>query len=97
MPLKRMLDQSGSFDPKSVAIMLEAYDGVVADLRLQAADEKEKAARLVVQLARGRGDLDTASVRNGVTDLIRNEGLTGPNRRRAARYAARLMEPARRA
>jgi hypothetical protein len=52
-----MLDESGSFDPKAVAIMLEAYDGVVVDLRLQAADEREKAARLVMQLARGSGGL----------------------------------------
>ena len=77
MPLKRWLDESGSFDPKAVAIMVEAYDGVVADLRLQATDEKEKAARLVMQLARGRADLDIASLRNGVTDLIRNEARSG--------------------
>jgi hypothetical protein len=72
-----MLDESGSFDPKAVAIMLEAYDGVVADLRLQAADEREKVARLVMQLARGRADLDSASLRSGVTALIRNEGRSG--------------------
>lgn len=77
MPLKHMLDEGGSFDPKAVAIMLEAYDGVVADLRLHAADEREKAARLVMQLARGRADLDSASLRSGVTDLIRNEGRSG--------------------
>jgi hypothetical protein len=77
MPLKRFLDEGGSFDPKAVAIMLEAYDGVVAELRLQAADEREKAARLVMQLARGRSDLDSASLRSGVTDLIRNQGRDG--------------------
>jgi hypothetical protein len=77
MPLKRLLDESGSFDPKAVAIMLEAYDGVVAELGLQATDEREKAARLVMQLARSRVDLDTASLRSGVTDLIRNEGRSG--------------------
>jgi hypothetical protein len=77
MPLKRLLDESGSFDPKAVAIMLEAYDGVVADLGLKATDEKEKAARLVMQLARSQLDLDTASLRNGVTDLIRSEGWSG--------------------
>jgi len=77
MPLKRMLDQSGSFDPKAVAIMLEAYGGVVADLGLQATDEREKAARLIMQLARSRSDLDMASLRSGVTDLIRNEGRGG--------------------
>ena len=78
MPLKRMLDESGSFDPKAIAIMLEAYDAVVADLGLQATDEKEKAARFVMQLARDRADLDMASLRTGVTDLIRNEGRSGP-------------------
>jgi hypothetical protein len=77
MPLKRLLDESGSFDPKAIAIMLEAYGGVVADLRLQEAGEREKAARLVMQLARGRADLDAASLRSGVTDLIRDEGLSG--------------------
>jgi hypothetical protein len=77
MPLKYMLDESGSFDPKAVAIMLEAYDGVVADLGLQATDEREKAARLVMQLARSRAELDTAALRSGVTDLIRNEGRSG--------------------
>lgn len=74
MPLKRMLDESRSFDPKAVAIMLDAYDRVIADLRLQAAGEREKAARLVMQLARGQAELDPASLRSGVTDLIRNEG-----------------------
>ena len=74
MPLKHMLGESGSFDPRAVAIMLEAYDGVVADLGLQATDEKEKAARLVMRFARSRADLDTASLRASVTDLIRNEG-----------------------
>ena len=77
MPLKRWLDESGSFDPKAVATMLEAYDEVVADLGLQAADEREKAARLVMQLARGRSDFNSASLRSGVTDLIRNEGRNG--------------------
>lgn len=77
MPLKRMLDESGSFDPNAIAIMVEAYDGVVADLGLQAADEREKAARLVMQLARSRVHLDTASLRSGVTQLIRNEGQSG--------------------
>jgi len=77
MPLKHMLDERGSFDPKAVAIMLEAYDGVAADLGLQATDEREKAARLVMQLARSRAELDTASLRSGVTDLIRNEGRSG--------------------
>jgi hypothetical protein len=77
MPLKRLLNESGSFDPKAIAIMVEAYDGVVADLGLQGADEREKAARLVMQLARSRADLDMASLRSGVADLIRNEGRSG--------------------
>jgi hypothetical protein len=72
-----MLDESGSFDPKAVAILLAAYDGVVAELGLQAPTEREKAARFVIQLARGRADLDIASLREGAADLLRNEGGRG--------------------
>jgi hypothetical protein len=51
MPLKRMLAQRGSFDPKAVVVLLEAFDRVAAELGLQALAEREKAAKLVIQLA----------------------------------------------
>jgi hypothetical protein len=41
MPLKRLLNESGSFDPN--AILLKAYDGVVNELGLGAPPEKGRA------------------------------------------------------
>ena len=32
MPLKRMLGKGRSYDPKVVAILMEAFNGVVAEL-----------------------------------------------------------------
>jgi hypothetical protein len=70
----RILEQSGSFDPKAVAVLLEAFNGVVTELGLQATKEREKAATLVIQLARGQADLDAAKLREGTLALIRNGG-----------------------
>ena len=35
MPLKRMLDDNRAFDPKAVALLLEAFDDIVAELGLR--------------------------------------------------------------
>jgi hypothetical protein len=64
MPLKRMLDQSGSFDPKAVAILLEAYNAVVTELGLWETPERERAAKLIIRLAQGQTDLDAAKLRD---------------------------------
>ena len=32
MPLKRLLDESRAYNPKAVAILLEAFDALVAEL-----------------------------------------------------------------
>ena len=32
MPMKRVLEEGGTFDPKAVAIRLEALNGIVASL-----------------------------------------------------------------
>ena len=42
MPLKLILAKSGTFDPKSVAILLEAFDGVVAELALREPAKKRE-------------------------------------------------------
>jgi hypothetical protein len=70
MPMQRLLTQSPSFDPKAVSILLETYDGVVAELRLQTPEEKERAAKLIVRLAEGQPDLDVAKLREGVTAIL---------------------------
>lgn len=74
MPLKDMLAENGDFDSKSVAVLLEAYREVVAELGLLAPMEKERAARLVIRLATGQTDLDVVKLRNRVADSMLNEG-----------------------
>ena len=44
MPLKRMLEEGRSFGPKAVALLLEAFDGIVAELDLRSAPEPRRRA-----------------------------------------------------
>ena len=76
MPLKRMLDQRGSFDPEAVAVLLEAFDTVVAELGLRAPAEREMAAKLVIQLALAQPDLDAVKLRDNVLNLMLHETVT---------------------
>jgi hypothetical protein len=64
MPLKRILDESQSFGPKEVAILLKAYDSLVADLRLKTLPEKERAAKVILGLAKGKTELDAATLQD---------------------------------
>jgi hypothetical protein len=70
MPLKKSLDKDQSFDPKDVAILLRAYDDIVAELALRTLAEKEEAAKIVLQLALGQTDLDAAKLQAGVIALM---------------------------
>jgi hypothetical protein len=79
MPLKRTLNQSRSFDPKAVAILLEAYKGLVGELGLRATAEKERAAKLIIELAQDQTDLDAVKLRDGVAALMLNESETSRN------------------
>ena len=45
MPMKRLLDESRAFDPKAIAILVKAFDGVVAELNLQTMTERERAPK----------------------------------------------------
>jgi hypothetical protein len=45
MPLKRILDARETFDPKTVAIPLTAFDEVVAELGLQGSLRKEESGQ----------------------------------------------------
>ena len=53
MPLKRMLEEGRSFGPKAVVLLLEAFDGIVAELDLPSAADREKAAKIVIFAAFG--------------------------------------------
>jgi hypothetical protein len=72
-PLKRILDESGSFDPKAFAILLEALDGVVAELELRAPAERVRAAKLIIRIALGQKDLDVVVLHDRTVVPIRNE------------------------
>ena len=75
MPLKRMLDQSRNFDPRAVAILLEAFNDVVAELGLRAAEERDQAAKIIIRLAVGQRDLDATQLRDSTVALMRNERM----------------------
>lgn len=79
MSLKPMLNQGRSFDPKAVAILLEAYNGLVSELGLRATAEKERAAKLIIELAQDQTDLDAVKLRDSVAALMLNECETGRN------------------
>jgi hypothetical protein len=80
VPLKRLLDQSRAFDPKAIAILLEAFDAVVAELDLRTDAEKERAAKIIIRLVLGRKDLDAARLRDSAIIAVRKE--RGTRRRR---------------
>ena len=75
MPLKRMLDDNRTFDPKGVALLLEVFDDVVAALDLRTDADREKAAKIVMRLAHGQTELDAAKIRAEVLRLMRKESV----------------------
>ena len=75
-----MLADNRSFDPKAVALLLEAFDEVVADLDLRTDADREKAAKIVMRLAHGQTEIDGAKIR---VEVIRPMGREGRRRRRA--------------
>ena len=72
MPMRRLLE-GGSFDPKAVAILLEAFDESVADLDLRTDADREKAAKIILRLAHGQATLGMAKIRAEVVRLMRKE------------------------
>ena len=74
MPLKQMLNDNRTFDPKAVALLLEAFDEIVADLDLRTAADREKAAKIVMRLAHSLTQLDASKIRAETARLMRKEG-----------------------
>src|SRR5271167_3294024 len=58
------LDGSRAFDPKAVAVLLEAFNDVVAEVDLRTHADKERAAKIIIRLALGQKDLDMAKLRD---------------------------------
>jgi hypothetical protein len=76
MPLKRLLDESRAFGPKAVAVLLEAFDVVAAELDLRTNADKERAAKIIIRLALGQKDLDVAKLRDSAIIALRKESRT---------------------
>ncbi len=53
MPIKRM-SKGRNFGPESATILVKAFHGVVADLDLRTAADKEVVAKIVIRLERTR-------------------------------------------
>jgi hypothetical protein len=83
--------EGGSFGPEAVAALLEAFDEAVADLELRTEADREKAAKIIIRLARGQVTPDRAKIRAEVARLMRKEGA---GRRRPLRDASRRCPPA---
>jgi hypothetical protein len=68
-----MLDDNRTFGPKAVAVLLEAFDGVVTEFELRTRADREKAAKIVIRLALGQNNLDAAKLRDRAVATVRNE------------------------
>jgi hypothetical protein len=79
MPIRRMLEE-GTFEPKAAALLIEAFNSVVAELDLRAGADKERAAKIIIRLALGQGRLDAARIRDQAIIQVRKEN--GRRRRR---------------
>ena len=75
MPLKRMLNDNRTFEPKAVALLLKAFDEIVADLDLRTEADREKAAKIVMRLAHSQTEIDGAKIRAEVVRRMRREGV----------------------
>ena len=62
-----------NFDPKAAAILVDAFKSVVADLRLRSVADRERAAKVVIQLAARRTDLDAATLRDEAAAMMQKE------------------------
>ena len=72
MPIKRML-KGRNFSPEAAALLVEAFHGVVAELDLRTAADKERVAKIVISLAGVKTALDAEALRDEAAGLMRNE------------------------
>jgi len=80
MPLKRLLDESRAFEPEAAALLIEAFNAVVAKLDLRSVADRERAAKIIIRLAHAQRTLDAATIRDQAIIEVRKEG--GTRRRR---------------
>jgi hypothetical protein len=91
--LRPMLE-GRNFDPKAVAILVEAFEGIVDELYLRTPAEREKAATILISLARAQPTLDIAELRDDAVRLMRQETAQGDAALAERRAAAPSRERA---
>jgi hypothetical protein len=64
MPLKRLLDESRAFETEAAALLIEAFNAVVAELDLRSVADREHAAKIIIRLAHAQRSLDAATIRD---------------------------------
>jgi len=74
VPLRRMLE-GGVFDPKSIVLLLEVFDEIVAKLDLRTGADRRKAAKIVMRLALGQSTLDATKIRDEAVRLLRKKRM----------------------
>ena len=79
MPIRRMLE-GGTFERKTAALLIDAFNSVVAEFDLRAGADKERAANIIIRLALGQGRVDAAKIRDQAIIEVRKE--SGTRRRR---------------
>ncbi len=72
MPFRRMLE-GRNFDPKAAAVLVEAFNEIIDELDLRTPADREKAARIVIELAVKEANLDVARLRDEAVSLMRRE------------------------
>jgi hypothetical protein len=75
-PFRTMLLRKGVFDPKMIALLSQAFEAVIAELGLST-DARERAARMIVELASGRPRIDVEDLRDQVVRLMRRTTVQG--------------------
>ena len=72
MPIKRMLE-GRNFDLRAAATLVKAFNSVVAELDLRTLADRERAAKIVIQLAAGRTLVEAAELGDEAVSLMRAE------------------------
>jgi hypothetical protein len=73
MPIIRRMLEGKNFTPEAVAVLVEAFNEIVDELYLRSPAEREKAARILIELTLTRAILDAEELRDDAIGLMRDE------------------------
>jgi hypothetical protein len=72
MPVRRMLE-GRNFSPDAAATLVKAFNEIVDELYLRSPAERERAAKIVIELAAGKATLHAETLRAKAVRLIKNQ------------------------